>query len=145
LDLTFGQLKRKTTFMRTFTTKASAIDYAAKMGWTKADAKLAFEGLVLPIDEFTLLNIMVRFAGPIMIKRQNLQKAQKGQVTQKKAYIEKIELDHAENIRKFQEEVKKERSHWLGLIRIMYGIASKLGMKDPMIEHILNTYDADAA
>jgi hypothetical protein len=66
-------------------------------------------------------------------------------VTQKKAYIEKIELDHAENIRKFQEEVKKERSHWLGLIRIMYGIASKLGMKDPMIEHILNTYDADAA
>jgi hypothetical protein len=140
-----GTLKEKAVRMQTFTTKASAIDYAASMGWTKADAKLAFEGLVLPIDEFALLNIMVRFAGPVMVKRQNLQRAQKGQVTQKKAYIQRIELDHAENIRKFQEEVKEERSRWLGLIRIMYGIASKLGMKDPMIEHILNTYDADAA
>jgi hypothetical protein len=142
LDLTFGQPKRKTTFMRTFTTKASAIDYAASMGWTKADAKLAFEGLVLPIDEFALLNRMVRFSGPIMLKRQNLQKAQKGQVTKKNAYIEQIELKHAESIRQFQEEIKEERSQWLRLIRVLYGITSKFGMKDPMIEHILNTYDA---
>lgn len=128
--------------MQTFTTQATVIAYAADLGWTKADAKLACENLPLPIDELSLLNIMVRFAGPVMLKRQYLQGAQKGQVTRKLNEIKKIELDHAEAIQKFQDEVRKERSQWLGLIRIMYGIANKFGMTDPMIEHILKTYDA---
>jgi hypothetical protein len=128
--------------MQTYATKAAAIEYATERGWTGADANRAFEVLPLPIDELTLLDIMVRFAGPVMNERQRLQSAQKGQVTKKLKYIQKIELEHADSIQKFKDEVDKERSQWLGLIRIMYGIASKLGMKDPMIEHILKTYDA---
>jgi hypothetical protein len=128
--------------MQTFTTKTSVIAYAKEMGWTGADANRAFKGLKAPVEQMTVLNLMVRFAGPELDKRQDLQKAQKGQVTQKLKRIKKIELDHAEAIQKFQDEVREERSHWLGLIRIMYGIASKFGMKDPMIEHILSTYDA---
>ena len=131
--------------MQTFTTKKAAIQYAIKMGWTGADASLAFKALKLPSNEFALLNIMVRFAGPVMRERQFLQSAQKGQVTKKLNYIKKIEIEHADTIQKFQDQVKEERSHWLGLIRIMYGVASKLGLKDPMIEHILKTYDSDAA
>lgn len=127
--------------MQTFATKESAKTYAVAMGWTKADAILAFKSLQLPIDEFALLNLMVQFAGPVMKERQFLQGAQKGQVTKKLKYIQKIELDHADSIQKFKDDVDNERSQWLGLIRIMYGIASKFGMKDPMIEHILKTYD----
>jgi hypothetical protein len=128
--------------VQTFTTKASVISYAANCGWSKADAKQAFDKIKLPIDELSLLNIMARFAGPVLLKRQYLQRAQKGQVSQKLTYIQKIELKHAEDIQSFKDEVKQERSQWLGLIRVMYGIASKFGMNDPMIEHILNTYDA---
>jgi hypothetical protein len=130
--------------MQTFKTKTSAKAYAKSCGWTEVDSARAIKsgGIKTPIDEITLLNAMVRFAGPELINRQNLQKAQKNQVNQKTTYIQKIELKHAASIQKFQDEVREERSHWLGLIRIMYSIVSKFGMKDPMIEHILSTYDA---
>jgi hypothetical protein len=127
--------------MQTFNTKKAAIAYAVTMGWTGADANLAFKSLQLPLDEVALLNIMAQFSGPVMKERQFLQSAQKGQVTKKLKYIQKIEIEHADSIQKFKDEVEHERSQWLGLIRIMYGIASKFGMKDPMIEHILKTYD----
>jgi hypothetical protein len=128
--------------MQTFTTKVSAIAYATQMGWKAVDAERAFAGLKAPVNELICLNAMVRFAGPELASRQNLQAAQKGQVTKKTAYIQRKELEHAESIRKFQEEVREERSQWLGLIRVIYSIASKFGWKDPMIEHILKTYDA---
>jgi hypothetical protein len=128
--------------MQTFTTKASAIAYATQMSWTGADAERAFAGLKAPVNEITWLNAMAQFAGAELASRQNLQAAQKGQVTKKTAYIQQKELEHADSIRKFQEEVQEERSRWLGLIRVMYSIASRFGMKDPMIDHILKTYDA---
>jgi hypothetical protein len=124
--------------MQTFTTKKAAIEYAISMGWTGADASLAFKALQLPTDEVALLNTMVRFAGPVMKERQFLQAAQKGQVTKKLNYIKAIEIKHADTIQKFQDQANEERSHWLGLIRIMYSVASKLGFKDPMIDWSLD-------
>jgi hypothetical protein len=82
--------------MQTFTTKKAAIEYAISMGWTGADASLAFKALQLPTDEVALLNTMVRFAGPVMKERQFLQAAQKGQVTKKLNYIKAIEIKHAD-------------------------------------------------
>lgn len=125
------------------TGKNKAKEWAAtQFKWTKADAERAFESLAFPADETTLINAMLNFAGPEMKKRQNLQGAQRSQVTKKVAYIKQIQLKHAADIQQFQEDLKQERSQWLGFIRILYGMASKVGIKDPFIEHILETYDA---
>jgi hypothetical protein len=125
--------------------KSEAIGWASnQFRWTKKDVERAFvfDEVTFPVEEAIVMEALIRFAGPELRQRQNLQKAQKAQVTMKKSYIEQIELDHAAQIQEFQDNLKEERSQWLAFIRVIYGVARKLGMKDPFIEHILETYDA---
>jgi hypothetical protein len=126
--------------MQTFTTKATVIEYAADLGWTKADAKLACENLPLPIDELSLLNILVRFAGPVMLNRQRLQAAQKGQVTVKSKKMEEISKNFEEMVADYETQMYTDRSQFVSLIDLLYGFAQKFGYHDDWIDTLIKTY-----
>jgi hypothetical protein len=126
--------------MQTFTTKATVIDYAVNLGWTKADAKLACENLPLPIDELALLNIMVRFAGPVMLNRQRLQAAQKGQVTVKSKKIEELSKNFEEMVADYETQMYADRSQFVSLVDLLYGFAQRFGYHDDWIDTLIKTY-----
>lgn len=76
-----------------------AIEYATQFGWTAADAQRAFTNLDFKeADEQVLLRELVKFAGSELLKGQQLQAAQKGQVTKKNKYIKAVELEYAEKL-----------------------------------------------
>lgn len=122
--------------------KTEAIEYAHKTGWTKADAKRAFEGLKFPLDEITVLNKMVRFAGPELLQRQYLQRAQKSQVTRKKNQLETIENNYKDMVEEYEAQLKLERSSFVGVIEFVYGIAKTFGYRDAWIDSLLRTYES---
>jgi hypothetical protein len=127
--------------MQNFSTKASAIAYAKGMGWTGADARLAFQGLALPLDEFALLNIMVRFAGPVMLKRQREQGAQKGIVTTKTREIEELSSSFSIMAQDYEEQIESDRSAFVPIVKTLYSIAKPFGYRSAWIEALLATYE----
>jgi len=126
--------------MQTFKTKTSAIAYAKQMNWTEADARLAFNGLELPLDELSLLNIMVRFAGPVMLKRQREQGAQKGIVTTKRKELETLSKHFTEMVSDYEEQIESDRSAFVPIVKTLYGIAKPFGYRSAWIEALLATY-----
>lgn len=121
--------------------KYQAIDYATSMGWTKADAGRAFEGVDFPAEEITILNKMVQFAGPELVKRQYLQRAQRTQVTINKNRLTELEEEHKEMIVHYQTKLDSERTIFVSLIRITYNIARLVGYREPWIEALLDAYN----
>ena len=79
--------------------KKEAIELLNHEGWTKADAQRALESINFKIDtdidELIVRHTVSQFAGAELIKRQNLQRAQKGMVTKRnneiQSYIVQIE------------------------------------------------------
>jgi hypothetical protein len=126
--------------MQTFKTKTSAIAYAKQMSWTETDAKRAFDGLALPLDEFALLNIMVRFAGPVMLKRQQLQGAQKGIVTTKSKELETLSKDFSAMVEDYESQIESDRSAFVPIVKTLYSIAKPFGYRSAWIEALLATY-----
>ncbi|NJM67563.1 MAG: hypothetical protein HC851_18765 [Acaryochloris sp. RU_4_1] len=127
--------------MQNFATKTDAITYARGFGWNKVDGERAFKDLNLPTDEVTLLNAMVRFAGPELKHRQHLQGAQKGQVTLKKKELEAIEKQYEQMVQSYENQIRCDRSDFTMIIKTCYGIAQKFGYKDPWIESLIVAYD----
>lgn len=121
--------------------KTEAVEYAHKVGWTKADARRAFDGLDFPLDEVAILNKLVRFAGPELLQRQYLQGAQKAQVTRKKNQLEKAENDYKDMVEEYEEQIQLERSSFVGVIEFVYGIAKTFGYRDAWVESLLKTYE----
>lgn len=126
-------------------TKQEAIQYAKHFGWTGADAERAFTTLATAelknADELALLTAMVNFAGPTLLERQRLQGAQKGLVTKKEKYIKQIEIEFAEKVSDYEEQLSKERSLFVTVIARVYGVASRFGFKDSWVEMLLEQYD----
>ena len=124
------------------TTQQDAIQYAKHFGWTAADAKRAFADIDLKdADEYALLTAMVNFAGPTLYERQRLQGAQKGLVTKKEKYIKQIELEFAEKVSDYEEQLSAQRSLFVAAIAKVYGVANRFGFKDSWIEMLLEQYD----
>ena len=123
-------------------TQQEAMQYAKHFGWTGADAKRAFAGIELKdADEFALLTAMVNFAGPTLFERQRLQGAQKGLVTKKENYIKQIELEFAEKVSNYEEQLSAQRSLFVATIAKVYGVANRFGFRDSWIEMLLEQYD----
>lgn len=122
--------------------KREAIEFAISCDWTKADAERAFKETNLKeASEQTLLLAMAQFAGSELFKRQNLQKAQKAQVTKKKNYIKQIELEFTEKIEAQEKEITEMRSLFLPVIFKLYEFGQSFGLKDPWIEALMMTYE----
>jgi hypothetical protein len=121
--------------------KKDAIEFAKNLNWTEADAKRAFKDIDLKeASEQTLLLAMAKFAGSELLKRQNLQKAQKAQVTKNKNHIKKIELEFAETVEAQEKEISEIRSAFLPVIFKLYNFGQSFGLKDPWIEALMITY-----
>ncbi|NCJ06639.1 hypothetical protein GS597_09000 [Synechococcales cyanobacterium C] len=120
--------------------KKEAIDFAAALGWTKADAKRALDGVQLPTEEVIVLNTMVRFAGPELLKRQHLQAAQKAQVTYNKRLLEEVELQFADMVEDYEGQFAAFQSKAIAVIAVLYSIAKLTRYRDPWIEGLLATY-----
>ncbi len=120
--------------------KTQAIEYAAQTGWTKADARRAFDGLQFPTDEITILNTMVRFAGPELLDRQRKQAAQKAQVTIKTNIVNDLSKQFEDMVDDYENQIKSDRSSFIALIKALYSVAQKFGYKDNWIESLLVTY-----
>lgn len=74
------------SFLRSLCTipaQQESINYAKQFGWTAAAEKAYIELELKAADEHALLNALVNFAGPTLLKRQQLQFAQKGLVTKR--------------------------------------------------------------
>lgn len=119
--------------------KTEAENWAASRGWTKADAKRAFElaNLSFPQPEDVILISLIDFAGPELKKRQGLQAAQKGQVTKKKKEITNMAHQHQVEIAGQKQKLEEERSFWRGLLATCYEAAQKIGFYDSSIEDFL--------
>jgi hypothetical protein len=123
-------------------TKQQAVEFAKQYQWTAKDAERAFDTIDLKqADDRVLLTAMAAFAGKELINRQRLQAAQKGQVTKKTKYIKEIEQDFAQKISEYDENLKKERSLFVGIIANLYKFAKVFGMKDPWTETLLSQYE----
>lgn len=121
--------------------KKDAVEFAKQFKWTEADAKRAYADLDLKDSvEQDLMLALVKFAGPELVNRQNLQKAQKAQVTKKKNHIEKIEIEFEEKVDQYEEMLQKERSAFVAIVGRIYAIAKIFGMKDLWIENMLLEY-----
>lgn len=126
---------------RIMITQKQAIEYAKELNWTVADAKRAYKNINFKeVDEQALLMALAKFAGAELLKRQHLQAAQKGQVTQKNNYIKQIELDFAAKVEQYEDTLQQERSTFVNLIAKVYQFARPLGLKDPWIEMLLEQY-----
>ncbi len=122
--------------------KTDAVKFAKRFGWTEADAKRAYADLDLKNStESDLMRALLTFAGPELLERQLLQGAQKAQVTKKKKYIEKIEVEFKEKVEEYEEILQKERSLFVAIISRFYSVAKVFGMRDPWIEAMLNQYE----
>ena len=123
-------------------TQYDAVQYAKHFGWTAADAKRAFANIdVKNADERALLEAMVNFAGPMLYERQRLQGAQKGLVTKKEKYIKQIELEFAEKVSNYEEQLSAQRSLFVAAIAKVYGVANRFGFRDSWIEMLLEQYE----
>ena len=123
-------------------TQYDAVQYAKHFGWTAADAKRAFANIdVKNADERALLDAMVNFAGPMLYERQRLQGAQKGLVTKKEKYIKQIELEFAEKVSNYEEQLSAQRSLFVAAIAKVYGVANRFGFRDSWIEMLLEQYE----
>jgi hypothetical protein len=126
------------------TTKKEAIEFAKQYQWTAKDAERAFDRARIDFattSDRDLLLALVAFAGMELLERQRLQASQKGLVTKKNNYIEKIELDFADRVEKYEKQSQQERSLFVNVIAKLYRIAKPLGFKDPWIEALLAKYD----
>lgn len=121
--------------------KTQAIEYIAKAGWTKADARRALDSLQFPTDEITILNAVIRFAGPELFDRQKQRAAQKAQVTIKKKMVDDLSKQFEIMVDDYEEQIKNDRSAFVTLLKTLYGIAQKFGYKDNLIDSLLVTYD----
>jgi hypothetical protein len=138
----WGHLKSRiiSDTMQTFATKKAATAYTTTMGWTVADAKLAFKGLPLPIDELALLNIMVRFAGPELYDRQKKQGAQQGVATRRANEYEALATQFSEMVTDYEDQIESDRSAFVPIVKTLYGIAKPFGYRSAWIEALLATY-----
>jgi Zn-dependent metalloprotease len=126
------------------TTKKQAIEFANNFSWTTADAEKAFAEIdIKEADEQALLEALVKFAGPELLRRQRLQGAQKAQVSKKSNHIKQIETEFANRVKGYEETIKKERSTFVQIIAKVYKFAKPFGLKDPWIEVLLATYEED--
>ena len=122
--------------------KKDAIKFATNFNWTKADAERAFKEINLKeASQQTLLLAMAEFSGSELLKRQNLQKAQKAQVTKNRKYIKKIELEFAETVEAQEKEISEMRSTFLPVIFKLYQFGQSFGLKDHWIEALIVTYE----
>ncbi len=102
--------------------KKEAIELLDHEGWTKADAQRALKSINFKtdtdIDELIVRCAALQFAGAELIKRQNLQRAQKGMVTKRnkeiQSYIVQIEeltlkigSSNGENSAELEKQVKE--------------------------------------
>jgi hypothetical protein len=126
--------------MQTFATKKAVIAYAKQMDWTGADIDRAFKGLKAPVDEMTVLNLMVRFAGPELLTRQKLQAAQKAQVTVKEKRVAELSQNFQEMVVDYEQQMQDERSSFVALVELLYGFAQKFGYQDDWIDTLIKTY-----
>jgi hypothetical protein len=122
--------------------KQQSIEFAKQYQWTAKDAERAFVTINLKqAEERDLLIAMVDFAGQELLNRQRSQASQKGLVTKKTDYIKKVEQSHAQKIKEYDENTKKERSIFVGIIANVYKFAKAFGMKDHDIEILLAQYE----
>jgi hypothetical protein len=126
--------------MQTYTTKTAAAKYAVTMGWAEIDAKRAFEALPLPIDEIALLNIMVRFAGPVLKERQRLQGAQKGVATTRARELEALSKQFSAMVTDYEDQIENDRSAFVPIVKTLYSVAKPFGYRSAWIEALLATY-----
>jgi hypothetical protein len=126
--------------MQTFATKKAATAYATQMGWTAADAERAFAGLKAPVDEMTILNSMVRFAGPELYDRQKKQGAQQGVATKKANELEALSAQFSAMATDYESQLESDRSAFVPIIKKLYNIAKPFGYYNPWIEALLATY-----
>ena len=121
--------------------KKEAIEFAKSFNWTEADAKRAFIDIDFKkASNETLLLAMANFAGLELLERQRLQAAQKAQVTKKKKYIKKIELEFAKTVEAQEKEISEMRSAFLPVIFKLYQFGQFFGLKDPWIEALMVIY-----
>ncbi|WP_013334707.1 hypothetical protein [Gloeothece verrucosa] len=121
--------------------KKDAIALAKQYNWTEADANRAFfDENIKSATEQDILILLAKFAGPELKTRQTLQAAQKGQATRaakgKRLAEEELEKHLKETAQKFEEM----NSIFIPLIEKLYGIAQRVGLKDPWIEALINMY-----
>ena len=122
--------------------KKDAIEFAKRFCWTVKDAERAFaEVYFKEANEQTLLLAMAKFAGSELLKRQQLQAAQKTQVTRNRNYIRRIELEFTETVEAQEKEITEMRSVFLPVIFKLYKFSKPLGLKDPWIEALMTTYE----
>ena len=121
--------------------KKEAIEFAKSFNWTEADAKRAFINIDFKkASRENLLIAMANFAGLELLERQRLQAAQKAQVTKKKNYIKKIELEFAETVEAQEQKISEMRSAFLPVIFKLYQFGQSFGLKDHWIEALMVTY-----
>lgn len=119
--------------------KKEAIRLLVNRGSTKADADRALAAVDFSTnpDEITILKAFCDFAGSELSNRQRLQAAQRAVVTKRNQEIEKKDRDYAAKIQQVENALKLERSYWQEVLGTVYSFANRLGLKDPMIEHLL--------
>ncbi|AIE74095.1 MULTISPECIES: hypothetical protein [unclassified Synechocystis] len=146
--------------------KNEAIEFATKLGWTKADAKRAYQELNVDfsnlqstleyyrheygIEDITdkdiaiISLVLADFAGEVLLDRQRKQAVQKAEVTKRKKEIQEIQQNHVEEISNLKEEVKAQEGLLMEFIVKLYGIARNIGLKpEPWVEAMISAYEDD--
>lgn len=113
--------------------KTEAIELLNHEGWTKADARRALESINFKtntdLDELTIRRAASHFAGAELIKRQNLQRAQKGMVTKRNQEIQlyivqieeltlKIGSGNSKNSAELEQQVKELKDKISKLVQV---------------------------
>ena len=117
--------------------KSKAIQFAVDLGWTKADADRAYKSTGIDLksvdddDKLTFAMALADFAGEVLYERKVLQRAHKAQVTRKKRELKEAQLEFSEKIGKMEEDLKSERSVFVGVIGRLYAIGRRFGLNDP--------------
>lgn len=119
---------------------------AQEHGWTIADAERAYQAANITFGQETpshqeIILALVNFAGPELKRRQGLQAAQKGLVTKRNNYIQELESNYSQTIEEIKKEAYRETSALVGAIGLLYKFARPLGLRDPWIETMLDTYN----
>ena len=126
--------------------KEKAIQFAVDLGWTKSDAERAYKSTGIDLKsvddgvKLPLAMALADFAGKALYERQRLQAAQKGLVTKKTNKIRQIEEDFAAKIERLEDDLKSERSLFVGVISKLYSFGRQFGLRDPWVETLLNQY-----
>lgn len=146
--------------------KTEAIEFATKLGWTKADAKRAYQELSVNfsdlkstleyyrheygIEDITdkdiaiLSLVLADFAGEVLLDRQRKQAAQKAEVTKRKKEIQEIQQSHIEEISSVKKDFQAQESLLMEFIVKLYGLARNIGLKpEPWVEAMISAYEDD--